>query len=91
MDLLYLWQDYVKKIEENFGKGGAKILNMSATQYRAAFNKVFDAMRISLGNISPTGLLKEYSPWLDSFQKDNYLQTLEVPGNMYKATVVHTY
>ena len=71
----------MKKIEEKFGKGGSKIVSMTGTQYKSAVNEVFGIMRGNLKKQEGSALLKEYSPWLETFQREDYFQSLEVPGN----------
>ncbi|XP_019852740.1 PREDICTED: DNA-dependent protein kinase catalytic subunit [Amphimedon queenslandica] len=73
-------QAYAKNIEDKFGKGGAKIISMSGTQLASAFNEVYNKMRESLNKFSSSALLKDYSPWLDTFRQEDYLQVIEVPG-----------
>lgn len=56
-------------------------MSMSGTQYKSAVNEVFGIMRGNLKKQEGSALLKEYSPWLETFQQEDYSQSLEVPGN----------
>lgn len=65
-------------------------MNMSGTQLTTAFNDVYNIMRESLNKLSSSALLKDYSPWLDSFRQDDYQQVLEIPGTV-QDKIKHTY
>ena len=56
-------------------------MSMTGTQYKSAVNEVFGIMRGNLKKQEGSALLKEYSPWLETFQREDYFQSLEVPGN----------
>ena len=69
-------------MEQKFGKDGSKILNMKLSQFASNVNELFDPMRLDLKKQEGSGsLLKEYSPWLETFQPSNYSETLEIPGD----------
>lgn len=42
-------------------------------------------MRDSLNKHSGSALLKDYSPWLDSFQQDDHPIAIEIPGKVHAA------
>ena len=46
-------------------------------------------MRQSLRKQEGHNLLKEYSPWLESFQSSDYSHSIEVPGNNCINTCAH--
>ena len=73
-------QNYVKKMEQKFGKDGSKIINMKLSQFTSNVNELFNPMRSDLKSQEGSSLLKEYSPWLETFQSNNYPETLEIPG-----------
>lgn len=83
---LFFLQDYVRKIEDKFGKGGTKLITMTPTQFTTALNNVYIDMKEGLHKFSPTALLKDYSPWLDTFQQDDYSYMIEVPGKVTFST-----
>ena len=70
----------MKKIEMMFGKDGSKLPQMPPKKFAEAFNKLNEAMRTQLARAAGQGLLKEYSPWLSSFQPTNYGDRIEIPG-----------
>ena len=53
---------------------------MSGTQLASAFTEVYNKMKESLNKFSSSALLKDYSPWLDTFRQEDYQQVIEVPG-----------
>lgn len=53
---------------------------MTGTQLASAFNDVYNKMREGLSKLSSSALLKDYSPWLDTFRPEDYQQVIEVPG-----------
>ena len=70
----------MKKIETMFGKDGSKLPQMPPKKFAEAFNKLNEAMKTQLARAAGQGLLKEYSPWLSSFQPTNYGDRIEIPG-----------
>lgn len=74
-------QDYVKKIEDIFGgRDGSKLQQMKSKDFAVATNKLYENMREKLNKSSGPGLLKDYSPWMHTFQANTYTETIEVPG-----------
>jgi hypothetical protein len=73
-------QEFIGKVENKFGKGGTKLIKMTSTQYMKVVKDIYEEMRSGLDKLNSSGLLKEYSPWLDNFQHDNHLCTIEIPG-----------
>ena len=53
---------------------------MTTKDFAAATKELNESMRQNLNKASGAGLLKEYSPWLQSFQANSYAETIEVPG-----------
>jgi hypothetical protein len=43
-------------------------------------NSLFDQMRPGLNRTTGPGLLKDYSPWLQNFQANQYSEAIEIPG-----------
>jgi DNA-dependent protein kinase catalytic subunit len=71
---------YRKKIEDKFGKDGHKLASMKWTDYAGFVGKLNNEMTGNLQKVVGRGLLKEYSPWLVTFQPSLYPQYIEVPG-----------
>ena len=67
-------------MEQKFGKDGSKILNMNLSQFVSNVKELYEPMQTDLKKQGPGHLLKEYSPWLETFQPNNYPETLEIPG-----------
>ena len=76
----HLLQDYVKKLEDMFGRDGSKLAKMKLSELNSHFNPLFESMRVGLNKTTGKGLLKEYSPWLHNFQANMYLESIEIPG-----------
>lgn len=76
----HLLQDYVKKLEDMFGRDGSKLAKMKLAELNSHFNPLFELMRVGLNKTTGKGLLKEYSPWLHNFQANMYLESIEIPG-----------
>ncbi len=73
-------QDFVKKFDEKFGKDGSKLVKMPLKDFNSTFNQLYDGMRVGLNKSTGAGLLKDYSPWLNTFQANNFSDSMEVPG-----------
>ena len=73
-------QDYVKKLEDIFGRDGSKLAKMKLAELNSHFNPLFESMRVGLNKTTGKGLLKEYSPWLHNFQANVYPESIEIPG-----------
>lgn len=67
-------------MEQKFGRDGSKILNMKLAQFTSNVMELYDPMRSDLRKQEGSALLKEYSPWLETFQPSNYREVLEIPG-----------
>ena len=63
---------------------------MQGTQFSKHVAGLYDNMKQSLRKQEGQNLLKEYSPWLDSFQASDYTQTIEVPGMVISLSSTHT-
>ena len=63
-----------------FGTKGEKLCSMSIKEFNGNRVKLSELMKVSLGKLQGSGLLKEYSPWLASFHKEDYPKHIEVPG-----------
>lgn len=72
----------MKKIEERFGKDGAKLHNMQLKEFTTLYNSLFDQMRTGLNKTTGAALMKDYSPWLQNFQATQYSQVIEIPGKI---------
>lgn len=73
-------QDYFKKVEAVFGKKADKLLKMKLKEYDQQINKLQEGMKPGLKKCEGAALLKDYSPWLQSFQSTNYQFAIEIPG-----------
>ena len=78
--ILIEMEEYHKKIEDKFGKDGPKLASMKWTDYAGFVGKLNNEMTGNLQKVVGRGLLKEYSPWLVTFQPSLYPQYIEVPG-----------
>ena len=63
-----------------FGKGGEKLLKMNFKEFISNKNKLNELIKSSTEKLKGNSLLKEYSPWLANFQKEDYPKHIEVPG-----------
>ena len=75
-------QDYFKKVEAVFGRNGDKLLKMKLKEYDQQMALLQDGMKTGLKKCEGAGLLKDYSPWLQSFQSTNYQFAIEIPGEL---------
>ena len=73
-------QAYRETIEKKFGKDGSKLISMSIINFNKIVQRLNEDMRVTMQKGSGSGLLKDYSPWLASFQANQYPQQIEVPG-----------
>jgi len=73
-------QDYSKLIEDKFGKRGSKLPSMSLKDFKYAMDELVSKMRPGLSKTTGQKLLKDYSPWLSSFQAYQHTQAIEIPG-----------
>lgn len=73
-------QAYRETIENKFGKDGSKLISMSISYFNKIVQNLNVDMREKMQKGSGSGLLKDYSPWLASFQANQYPQQIEVPG-----------
>ena len=81
MFIFAIQQDYLKKIEERFGKDGSKLFKMAGKDFINQFNMLYESMKVGLNKTTGAGLLKDYSPWLSNFQANTYSEIIEIPGN----------
>ena len=77
---IVLLKEFLKKIEEKFGKDGAKLHKMTNKEFTAFCNSLFDQMRPGLNKTTGAALMKDYSPWLQNFQANQYSEVIEIPG-----------
>ena len=77
----------MKKIEDKFGKDGAKLHNMQLKDFTNFYNSLFDQMKPALNKTTGSALMKDYSPWLQNFQANQYSELIEIPGIV---TIHHT-
>ena len=70
----------MKKIEDKFGKDGAKLHKMQAKEFTNLCSSLFEQMRNGLNRTTGSALLKDYSPWLQNFQANQYYEAIEIPG-----------
>ena len=82
-------QDFLKKIEEKFGKDGAKLHNMQLKDFTNFYSSLFEQMKMGLNKTTGAALMKDYSPWLQNFQANQYSKTIEIPGTYVAATTIH--
>ena len=75
-----LHKDYVKQVEEKFGKDGSKLLKMKGADFSKLSGEIYGAMQTSLAKATGDSLLKNYSPWLHNFDSTSIGQSIEVPG-----------
>ena len=78
-------QDNLKKIEQRFGKEGQKLRQMKPKEFTDACGWLYQDMKTRLDKTSGAALLKDYSPWLNSFQASNYADTIEIPGTVIQS------
>ena len=55
---------------------------MQSKDFTKVYNALFDLMRPELNKAAGSGLLKDYSPWLHDFQRNQYSETIEIPGTV---------
>lgn len=53
---------------------------MNQKEFATNKNKLAELMKTSAGKQQGSGLLKEYSPWLANFHKEDFPKHIEVPG-----------
>lgn len=82
-------KDYVKQVDEKFGRDGSKLLKMKLSDFIKLSGEVNDAMRSSLLKTTGDSLLKNYSPWLHNFDSTCTSRSIEVPGEF--PNMVHLY
>lgn len=70
----------MKEMDEKFGRDGSKLLKMKGKDFNEQFNLLFVPMKAGLDKTTGRGLLKEYSPWLHTFQANAHSESIEVPG-----------
>ena len=70
----------MKKVEEKFGKDGAKLHKMALKDFTSLYTSLFEQMRPGLNRTTGAALMKDYSPWLQSFQANQYSEVIEIPG-----------
>eukprot|EP00731_Ephydatia_muelleri_P028749 Em0020g393a len=73
-------QDYVKQVEDKFGKDGSKLLRMKGADFNKVSGEIYGAMQASLAKAMGDSLLKNYSPWLHNFDPTSVGHAIEVPG-----------
>ena len=55
-------------------------MKMTHRDFVTAYKDMNEGMKQNLNKTSGSGLLKDYSPWLQAFQTSNYTESIEVPG-----------
>lgn len=70
----------MSELLKNFGADGSRLLKMDTKQFKSLATRFNDRFQGSLRKTTGRRLLKEYSPWLSSFQGDQYSQSIEIPG-----------
>lgn len=73
-------KEYIRKLDEVFGKDGSKLCQMKVNDFASRYVDLFEKMRPTLNKTTGAGLLKDYSPWLTSFQANQYSEYIEIPG-----------
>ena len=71
--ILIEMEEYHKKIEDKFDKDGPKLASMKWADYAGFVGELNNEMTGNLQKVVGRGLLKEYSPWLVTFQPSLYL------------------
>eukprot|EP00731_Ephydatia_muelleri_P036867 Em0341g4a len=70
-------QDYVKQVEDKFGKDGSKLLRMKGADFNKVSGEIYGAMQASLAKAMGDSLLKNYSPWLHNFDPTSVGHAIE--------------
>ena len=70
----------MRKIEEKFGNDGSKLAAMPLQDFNRFFGKLNEDMKPGLSKATGASLLKDYSPWLNTFQEDHHSESIEIPG-----------
>ena len=65
---------------EKFGKDGTNLNKMDAKQFKAINDEFGDRVKKSLNKTTGHRLMKDYSPWLSSFQANQHSEVIEIPG-----------
>ncbi|KAI6646753.1 DNA-dependent protein kinase catalytic subunit [Oopsacas minuta] len=73
-------KEFGNKILQMFGNQGEKLYSMTSKDFTANKGKIYDLMKTSLFKSQGSSNLKEYSPWLANFHKEDYHKHIEVPG-----------
>jgi hypothetical protein len=70
-------QDNMKFIVEKLGANGAKLLQMDSKKFQSFIGEFDNKTRTK---VAGNRLLKDYSPWLGSFQANQFTEVIEIPG-----------
>ena len=64
---------------------------MQPKEFTNFYNSLYDLMRPGLNKTTGPGLLKDYSPWLQNFQANEYSEAIEIPGTNKEVTFTGKY
>lgn len=67
----------MKFVIEKFGINGNKLLKMDYKRFQTFIEEFANRTRTK---VTGNRLLKDYSPWLGSFQANQYSEIIEIPG-----------
>ena len=70
-------QKYSGHIAEKLGKN---LHQMEQKEFRSRIEKLSKEIKEGLSKTAGGRLLKDYSPWLNGFQANQYSQSIEIPG-----------
>ena len=65
---------------DKFGKNGGNLSKMDLKQYKSIVDDFGERTRKSLNKTTGPRLMKDYSPWLSSFQASQHSEVIEIPG-----------
>ncbi|KAI9209180.1 uncharacterized protein BJ171DRAFT_576762 [Polychytrium aggregatum] len=76
-------RDNTEKITRLCGKDGSKIAEMTADDFKKNVVRFKGFEQRDLQGKSGSGVLKNYSRWLEEFHSNNYDETVEIPGQYH--------
>ena len=70
----------MNELLKQFGRDGSLLRQMDNKVFKSVLQKFNERFQGSLKKTTGPRLLKEYSPWLSTFQGNQYSQHIEIPG-----------
>ena len=70
-------------MKEKFGEDGANLKKMDTKQFNIINEKFGGRMKEALNKTTGPRLMKDYSPWLNSFQANQHSDVIEIPGKVF--------